>query len=68
MKITYDKLAGALYFQILENTKIVESEEVKEGVILDLDINNQVVGIEILTVLNPNLENEIKNISIQISN
>ena len=68
MKITYDKTAGALYFHILENSKIIESEEVKEGVILDLDINNQVVGIEILTQMNPDLEKEIKNISIQISN
>lgn len=68
MKISYDKTAGALYFKILENTRVVESQEVREGVVLDLDVNNQVVGIEILTTLNPKLENEMKNISIQISN
>lgn len=64
MKISYDKVAGALYITILENTKVVESQEVKDGVILDLDINNQLVGIEILTDLDPKLEAEIKNISV----
>lgn len=64
MKISYDKVAGALYVTILENTKVAESQEVKDGVILDLDINNQIVGIEILTTLDPKLEAEIKNISI----
>jgi uncharacterized protein YuzE len=68
MKISYDKTAGALYFKILENRKIVESQEVREGVVLDLDINNQVIGIEILTTLDPNSEEAMKNISIQISN
>lgn len=64
MKISYDKIAGALYVTILENTKVVESQEVKDGVILDLDANNHLVGIEILTHLDPKLEAEIKNISI----
>lgn len=68
MKISYDKVAGALYFKIRENTKIVESQEVRTGVVLDLDANDQVVGIEILTTLDPKLEDEIKNISVQISN
>jgi uncharacterized protein YuzE len=68
MKISYDKVAGALYFKILENTKIVESQEVKEGVVLDLSADDQVVGIEILTTLDPKLEDEIKNLSVQISN
>ena len=67
MKISYDKTANALYFKILENVKIVESEEVRDGVVLDLDANNNVVGIEILTNLDPKLVEEMKNISIQIS-
>jgi uncharacterized protein YuzE len=64
MKISYDKVASALYVTILENTKVVESLEVKDGVILDLDIDNKLVRIEILTDLDPKLEAEIKNILI----
>lgn len=49
MRIEIDKTSDALYFRLHEK-KIVESEEVQPGVILDYDENNQVVGIEFLTV------------------
>ena len=65
MKISYDKVAGALYFKILENKEIVETEEVRDGVILDLDKDNQVVGIEILYVTDPKLTDEMKNLSVK---
>ena len=41
MKITVDKESDTLYFQ-LDETKIVESEEVRPGVILDFDDNDRV--------------------------
>ena len=68
MKISYDKTANALYFKILENAKIIESEEVRDGVVLDLDANSNIVGIEVFTNLDPKLLEEMKNISVQISN
>ncbi|EFI33147.1 MULTISPECIES: DUF2283 domain-containing protein [Desulfonatronovibrionaceae] len=49
MRIRVDKETDALYFRLDEN-KIVESEEVQPGVILDFDANNQVVGMEILNI------------------
>lgn len=49
MRIKVDKEADALYFRLDEN-KIVESEEVQPGVVLDFDDSNQVVGFEILNV------------------
>lgn len=49
MRIEIDKSSDTLYFRLHEN-KIVESEEVQPGVILDFDENNQVVGIEFLSV------------------
>ncbi len=49
MRIKVDKETDALYFRLDEN-KIVESEEVQPGVILDFDAKNQVVGLEILNV------------------
>jgi uncharacterized protein YuzE len=68
MKISYDKVTGALYFKILENTEVVESEEIRDGIVLDLDAQDRAVGIEILTSYDPKLEDEIKKIADQISN
>ncbi len=39
--------SDALYFR-LDESAIVESEEIKPGVILDYDANDNVVGVEIL--------------------
>ncbi len=49
MRIEVDKESDALYFRLHEN-KIVESEEVQPGVILDFDEKKQVVGVEFLNV------------------
>ena len=47
MRLKVDHKNDALYFRINE-AAIVESEEIKPGVILDYDANDNVVGIEIL--------------------
>ena len=47
MKLTVDKEADALYLR-LDSSRIVESEEVSPGVILDFNENNEVVGVELL--------------------
>ncbi len=47
MRLHVDNDADALYLR-LDDSKIVESEEVSPGVILDYNENNQVVGVEIL--------------------
>ena len=49
MKVHYDEQADAIYLR-LDESKIVESEEVRPGVVLDFDDKDQVVGIEILRV------------------
>lgn len=49
MRLKIDKENDALYFR-LDESAIVDSEEVQPGVILDYDKNNQVVGIEILNL------------------
>ena len=49
MKVHFDKKLDALYFR-LDDSRIVESEEVKPGVILDYNKKNQVVGVEILNL------------------
>jgi uncharacterized protein YuzE len=47
MKLKVDEKNDALYFR-LDESAIVESEEVQAGVILDYDAEGNVVGIEIL--------------------
>ena len=45
MKLNVDKEADALYLR-LDNSPIVESEEVSPGVVLDYNESNEVVGVE----------------------
>ena len=47
MRLHVDQQADALYLR-LDESKIVESEEVSPGVVLDFNAENQVVGVEIL--------------------
>ncbi len=47
MKLHVDKEADALYLR-LDDSEIIESEEVAPGVILDYNQHNEVVGIEML--------------------
>lgn len=47
MKLHIDKEADALYLR-LDDSAIIESEEVAPGVVLDYNDNSQVVGIDLL--------------------
>jgi uncharacterized protein YuzE len=49
MRLKVDKENDALYFR-LDESEIVESEEVQPGVILDYNEAGNVVGIEILSL------------------
>ena len=49
MKIHFDEQSDALYLR-LDNSIIIDSGEVKPGIISDYNEQNQVVGIEILKV------------------
>ena len=49
MKLEYDPTADALYVRLNEN-KILESEQVQPGIVLDFDESGKVVGVEILAV------------------
>ncbi|WP_058557585.1 DUF2283 domain-containing protein [Thiohalocapsa sp. ML1] len=49
MKVKLDKDDDALYFR-LQSGAIIESEEVRPGVILDFDENDRVIGVEFLRV------------------
>jgi len=49
MKFKYHKKEDALYLRFSEG-EIAESDEVREGIILDYDKNQKLVGLEVLDV------------------
>ena len=49
MKLKVDEKADALYLR-LDDSTIVDSEEVSPGVVLDFNDKEQVVGVEILNL------------------
>ena len=49
MKLHIDKKSDALYLR-LDDSSIIESQEVSPGVVLDFNKDNQVVDIEMLNL------------------
>lgn len=49
MKIEYDPQADAMYIRLRDGT-VAESDEVRPGVVFDLDAQGRVLGIEMLDV------------------
>jgi uncharacterized protein YuzE len=49
MKIEYDPKADAMYIRLLAGT-VTESDEVRPGVVFDMDADGRVLGIEMLDV------------------
>ena len=49
MRMHYDEKTDALYLR-LDDSNVVESEEVKPGIVLDFNAEKQVVGIEVLNL------------------
>lgn len=49
VKFEYDREADAAYLTICKG-KVVESEEVEPGLILDVGADDQIVGVEILRI------------------
>ena len=64
MRIKVDKDSDALYFRLDEN-RIVESEEVRPGVILDFDENDTVVGVEFLGISARATKEELSTMQFQ---
>ena len=64
MKVTIDPEAYALYMR-LTDIRIHDSEEVRPGVILDYDDQNNLVGVEILRVSERVPEASLKSVLIE---
>ena len=51
MKLQPHEKAGSIYLRF-DDSKIIEAEEVRPGIVLDFNEHNQVVGIEVRNVRN----------------
>ena len=49
MKIEYDTKADAMYIRLMAGT-VVDSDEIRAGMVLDYDEKGNILGIEILDV------------------
>jgi len=64
MRIKVDKKGDALYFR-LDESRIVESEEVRPGIILDFDEKDRVVGVEFLGISERATQEELSTLQFQ---
>lgn len=64
MRIKVDRNSDALYFR-LDEKRVVESEEVRPGVILDFDQHGKVVGVEFLGVSKRASKKELSSLQFQ---
>ena len=65
MKLNIDKEADALYLR-LDESPIVESEEVAPGIVLDYNDAEQVVGIEMLNLSKRAPQMSLSNLQLLI--
>jgi uncharacterized protein YuzE len=66
MRIILDKENDALYFR-LDESKIIDSEEIKPGVIVDYDENDRVVGVEFLNISSRASKEQLNSFQLQLA-
>jgi uncharacterized protein YuzE len=66
VRVRFDEQADALYVR-LDESPVVESEEVRPGVVLDLDGRGEIVGIEILRVCERLPTAELKHMEFDLA-
>ena len=64
MRVKVDKDSDTLYFR-LDEARVVESEEIRPGVLLDYDKDDKVVGVEFLNVSSRASQEELASIQFQ---
>ncbi|MEO0205901.1 MAG: DUF2283 domain-containing protein [candidate division WOR-3 bacterium] len=64
MKIEFDKQADALYIYIQEKP-VKRTKEIEEGVLVDFDEANRLIGLEILDVTKRFNLSDIVNLQIE---
>jgi len=64
MRLKIDKETDTLYLRLNES-KVVESEEVRPGVILNFDSQGRVVGVEFLQISSRATREELSSLQFQ---
>ncbi len=64
MKIEYDNEVDALYIRIQEK-KVYRTKELEEGINIDLDEKNRIIGLEIIGAKERYKQKDIFNISTE---
>jgi uncharacterized protein YuzE len=65
MRMHYDDKADALYLR-LDDSKVVDSQEVRPGIVLDYNAADQVVGIEILDLKRRVPSADVKQVQFEV--
>lgn len=55
MEFSFDKVANVLYIRF-SHEEVNDTEEIEEGIIIDYNENNEVIGIEILNYIDRNID------------
>ncbi|GFP20248.1 hypothetical protein HKBW3S42_00294 [Candidatus Hakubella thermalkaliphila] len=66
MRVRYDEQVDILYIRIKE-TPYYESDEIREGIIMDYDKDGNVIGIEILDASEYLAPDELATVKFDIS-
>jgi uncharacterized protein YuzE len=66
MKVSYDPQVDAMHVTLLD-TPVVESEEVRPGIVLDYDEAGRVVGMEIMNVKKNLPGADIKHLELDVA-
>jgi uncharacterized protein YuzE len=66
MRIRYDEEVDALYGQ-LGRSKIVDSDEVRPGTIVDFNAKKQIVGIEVLDFKRRVPKGDLKKLKFEVA-
>jgi uncharacterized protein YuzE len=64
MKLEYDSQADAAYIKLNE-AEVVESEEIRPGIVVDYDAQDRVIGIEILHVSKQRPDIDISHVEME---
>ena len=66
MRVRYDEQVNALYIRLKE-TPYHESDEIREGFIVDYDKDGNIIGIEILDVSDYLSPDELSTVKFDVS-
>ena len=65
MDFNHDKMANALYIRF-SSEKVLNSDEIAEGIILDYGKNDNIIGVEILNFTNRKLDlNDLVQMNVE---